>query len=187
MARHLIVVSGLPAAGKSTLTRMLATALRLPVLSLDTIKEAVVDHLGVEDPMLVRRTALEVMSRVVEQGGGDCLADIWIDPARDTVEVAARFRAIPGLSFVELVCRVPTELAVERYSGRSRHRAHLPPNDQSISRIRAAGPAIAPLGLGPAYDVDTTGEIDQPAVLGWLAAHGVRGADSGAGLYDGLS
>jgi hypothetical protein len=42
----LIVVSGAPATGKSTIAAALGAALRFPVLSLDPIKEALADVLG---------------------------------------------------------------------------------------------------------------------------------------------
>jgi predicted kinase len=42
----LIVVSGAPGTGKSTIAAALGTALRFPVLSLDPIKEALADVLG---------------------------------------------------------------------------------------------------------------------------------------------
>ncbi|MBE8523062.1 AAA family ATPase [Amycolatopsis sp. H6(2020)] len=44
-----IVVSGPPAVGKSTLARELATRLTLPLLSRDAIKEALFDTLGYGD------------------------------------------------------------------------------------------------------------------------------------------
>jgi hypothetical protein len=43
------VVSGAPGTGKSTIARELGAALRLPVLSLDPIKEALADVLGLGD------------------------------------------------------------------------------------------------------------------------------------------
>lgn len=43
---QLVIVSGAPGAGKSTLAAPLAIALGLPLLAKDTIKEAVRDALG---------------------------------------------------------------------------------------------------------------------------------------------
>lgn len=44
--REVVVVSGAPAAGKSTLAGPLALTLGFPLLSKDVIKEALFDHLG---------------------------------------------------------------------------------------------------------------------------------------------
>src|SRR4051794_10844242 len=41
-----VVVSGIPASGKTTLARQLALALELPLVSKDVIKEALFDALG---------------------------------------------------------------------------------------------------------------------------------------------
>jgi predicted kinase len=46
---HLIVIAGPPAAGKTTLARQIARALRLPVICKDTLKESLFDHLGAGD------------------------------------------------------------------------------------------------------------------------------------------
>jgi hypothetical protein len=50
-----IVVSGPPAVGKSTIARGLATRLTLPLLSRDAIKEALVDTLGYGDRLQSKR------------------------------------------------------------------------------------------------------------------------------------
>jgi adenylate kinase family enzyme len=175
MNAPVILVSGLPASGKTTLARRLSRTLGLPLLCLDTIKEAIVDEIDVEDRFAVRSAAREVMARLVEDCPRGCLVDIWVNTTRDIPEVTQRFRAIDGVHVLELVCRVPTELAIERYTGRTRHRAHLAAgDDDALARIRAAGPALGPLGLGPAYDVDTSGPPHDAAVLAWLASHGLE-------------
>jgi hypothetical protein len=67
----LIVVSGAPGTGKSTIAAALGVALRFPVLSLDPIKEALADVLGLggEDwSNQVGDAAAEVVFRLA--GGG---------------------------------------------------------------------------------------------------------------------
>ena len=44
-----LVVSGAPATGKSTVSNVLSRGLGVPVLSLDVIKEAMADSLGLGD------------------------------------------------------------------------------------------------------------------------------------------
>jgi hypothetical protein len=48
--RIVVLVNGLPGAGKTTLARTLSQALRAPLFSKDTIKEAHADVLGAEPP-----------------------------------------------------------------------------------------------------------------------------------------
>jgi glucokinase len=175
MNTPVILVSGLPASGKTTLARRLSQVLGLPLLCLDTIKEAIVDEIEVEDRFAVRSASREVLARLIVDCPRGCLVDIWVNPTRDVAEVTQRLRAIGGVHVLELVCRVPTETAIKRYTGRTRHRAHLAAgDDDALARIRAAGPAIGPLGLGPAYDVDTSGPPNDAAVLAWLGSHGVH-------------
>ena len=45
----MVVVTGPPAAGKTTIARELASRLRLPLIAKDTIKEALFDGLGTGD------------------------------------------------------------------------------------------------------------------------------------------
>ena len=47
--KRVALVNGVPASGKSTLARALAASTGWPVLALDTVKEALFDHLGAGD------------------------------------------------------------------------------------------------------------------------------------------
>src|SRR5690242_13687519 len=49
MARRVVVISGAPGTGKSTIAHTLADRLEVPLLSLDIIKEAIGDVLGTGD------------------------------------------------------------------------------------------------------------------------------------------
>lgn len=96
------------------------------------------------------------------------MIDIWLDPSRDH-EVARDGLAGVGVeSAYEILCDVPGEIAAQRYAGRTRHPGHLPPDEATLDRIRAAARIIAPLGLGPALRVDTTGHVDVADIANWL-------------------
>jgi predicted kinase len=53
--RGVFVITGLPAAGKTTLARSLARELAAPLLSKDAIKEPLLDVLGVDGRAASRR------------------------------------------------------------------------------------------------------------------------------------
>uniref|UniRef100_UPI002FCA74F6 hypothetical protein n=1 Tax=Aeromicrobium sp. TaxID=1871063 RepID=UPI002FCA74F6 len=106
----IVVVTGLPGAGKSSLAGRLRDALGLALFSLDTLKEAVVDGLGPavpEDRFAVRLAAREAVVRLVRDNPRGCLVDIWINPVRDDSGFADALRGIDGARFAEVVCRVP--------------------------------------------------------------------------------
>jgi chloramphenicol 3-O-phosphotransferase len=174
----IVVVSGLPAAGKSTLAARLRDELGLPLLSLDTVKEAIVDGMGADVPadrFVVRRAARDIVVALAAANPQGCLIDIWINPGRDESGFADGLRAIEDARFVEVLCRVPVEIALERYAGRHRHPAHLPMDDATRRRIEDAAPLIGPLGLGPHIDVDTVVPVAGErweTLVSWLVGHG---------------
>lgn len=174
MAVPVLVISGLPGAGKTSVGQALSEHLGLPLLSLDSVKEGIVDHVGVPDRLAVRSAAREVVARIVESCPRGCLVDIWVNPLHDTNEVPDRLARIDDVRFLEVVCRVSGELAVQRYAQRHRHPAHVPADEDSFARIREAAPHVGPIGLGPAYDLDTAADTDLPGLLAWLAVHGVH-------------
>lgn len=178
-----VVVSGLPGSGKSTLAEQLHDELGLALLSLDTVKEAVVDGLGPqapEDRFAIRRAARQIVVDLAAANPRGCLIDIWIDPHGDESGFCEGLRSLGAVPVLEVLCRVPVDVAIERYRRRQRHPAHLPMDDSTERRIRDAAPLIGPLGLGPHLDVDTTTPVLGPrldTVLDWLADRTAAGLD----------
>jgi predicted kinase len=75
----LVVVSGAPGTGKSTIARALGADLRFPVLSLDPVKEALADVLGLGDEDWSNRigdAAAEVVFRLAS-AFPDAVAEGW--------------------------------------------------------------------------------------------------------------
>src|SRR5919106_6497389 len=84
-----VVVTGVPGSGKTTVGRLLAHALRAPFLSLDSIKERL---FGVSDGRLdafaLRLAAETELGAEIAAVAGTAVVDIWIQPGRDTERVA---------------------------------------------------------------------------------------------------
>jgi predicted kinase len=158
----LILVTGAPAAGKSTLARALAQDLDLPLLSKDEIKESLFETLGVGDVEWSRRlgaaameilmlTAREVTSVIIECNFNPNYASRITDLARPVIEV---------------FCRVSPDVATRRFASRIRHEGH-----RDAERLREVESWIAsarPLGLGPVLEVDTSAPLDRHDVCAWV-------------------
>ena len=111
----LVVVTGPPAAGKTTVARELAARLRLPLIAKDKIKEALFDGLGTGDAQWSQRLGpptFGVMLALAEEslraGASLVLEANFVRGG----EVAARLAALPA-RFVQVQCSAPLEVLLE--------------------------------------------------------------------------
>jgi GrpB-like predicted nucleotidyltransferase (UPF0157 family)/predicted enzyme related to lactoylglutathione lyase len=101
LAGVFVLVSGPPGSGKSTLARDLAPRIGLPLLAKDTLKQALMDALGVPDVEASRRigrAAVDGLLALAADSGGAVLEGPW---HRDRAPVLA---ALPG-RVLEIFCR----------------------------------------------------------------------------------
>jgi predicted kinase len=156
--RGFVLVGGWPGSGKTTLSRALAAELGMPLLSKDDVKEALMDALGaptdVEESRRLGRAAVFAVLAAARGCPGAVVDSTWYSYA----EVLAR--ALPD-PVVEVRCRVPLATAQDRYVARTRDERHL---DDRRSSSELWGDEVAPLGLGPVLDVDTSGPVDVAVV-----------------------
>ena len=177
-----IIVSGLPASGKSTLARALTARLELPLLDKDDVLESLFDTLGVGD--LDWRRCLSRKSDLMFQGSamalpGAVLTSFWRHPALDT-SAGTPTEWLSNLSgnLVEVHCACSALVAVARFQGRSRHPGH---NDnartsaQLLQQFEVLG-ACGPLGIGRLVRVETSGAFDLDATVAAVKAAVKTGA-----------
>ena len=149
-----VLVGGWPGSGKTTLSRALARDLGVPYLSKDVVKEALMDALGaptsVEESRALGRAAVFAVLRAAQGCEAAVIDSTWY-PYTEPLA-----RALPG-PVVELRCRVPLEVARERYRERLRDERHL---DQLRSEAELWGSEVTPLGVGPLVEVTTTHPVD---------------------------
>jgi predicted kinase len=154
----------MPAAGKTTIARALATELKLPLVTKDDVKESLFDVLGTGDSDWSRRlgrATYEVMfvfCREVLAAGLPVVAEANFFAGSQEEQ----FRALPPHRLVQIHCSAPLELLVERYADRrDRHPGHLDRVRVTELRERFASGAHAPLRLdGGLIEVDTSSSVD---------------------------
>lgn len=129
---YLILVTGLPASGKSTLARELARLLRAPLIGKDMIKEPLLDVLGGADgghSRLLSAASFAVLFSVARELLARGLSLIVEGNFRPGEHERALLDALPpGIAILQVLCRVPESERIERLQRRAtdtgRHAGH---------------------------------------------------------------
>ncbi len=108
----LIVMAGLPAAGKSTIAEVVGNRMGVPVVSVDPIEAAILSAgIDADQPTgLAAYLVAEAFADAVLAGGGSIIVDAVnaVNPAREQwVKLAERRNA--DIRFIEVVCSDGTE------------------------------------------------------------------------------
>ncbi|MGC1732092.1 MAG: AAA family ATPase [Pseudonocardiaceae bacterium] len=169
--RGMVLVSGAPGAGKTTLAVPLAAALGLPLLSKDQIKETLFDALDYPagDLAASRRAgaaAMQVLWTLAETFPSVVL-EANFRPHSDYER--SRIDLLHG-RLVEVHCACPPAVAAQRYATRAasatHHRAHV------LSRLSddMLAEFDQPLGVGQLIRVDTTESVDMATLTATIQA-----------------
>ncbi|HSK80831.1 MAG TPA: AAA family ATPase [Thermoanaerobaculia bacterium] len=180
LTERYVIVTGLPASGKSTLGHAVAAALGLPMLDKDEILEALFDSLGVGDAewrKRLSRAADEVLRRQALHSHGAVIASWWRHPAshEESGTPSEWLRSLPG-ALLELHCACKPEVAAERFLARKRHEGHLD-RFKSHTEILAGFRQLAtlgPLGVGRVVEVNTEQRPELAALLSEITGPPLR-------------
>lgn len=165
----LVVVTGVPGSGKTTLASALARRIGVALLSLDAIKEELARDAPQTPREWLRQDAEAELFRRLTAFDGEAVVDIWVAPRRDTARVAGLL-APWWDDVVEVRCEVPADVAVERYAARDRGWPHLPADEQTLRRIRTAVAHPEPLEAPRTVVVDTTHRVPVASLARTLRA-----------------
>lgn len=158
----LVVVTGMPSSGKTTVAEGLARRLQLPLIAKDEIKESLYESLGAADleaSALLGRAAYALIF---------ALAGATLDSGASVIIEANFFRhqepefaALPEHRLAQVHCHAPLEILVERYARRSRHAGHYDAEKIKELPNRFATGAHDALNLaGDLIELDTTVPLD---------------------------
>lgn len=158
----LIIVTGPPASGKSTLATWLSKQLKIPVLSKDTVRECLFDHLGWGERLWAQKlgkASIALMLHVAKvqlDSGGSIILDNAFDPTPSTRQFETLHEETKA-TFVQIVCQAKTETCMKRFKQRAkkgnRHVGHgdtavitqwqdIPPQFKRFSALPLTGKII---------------------------------------------
>jgi len=177
LSPQLIVVTGRPAAGKTTLARWLAQQLQIPIVSKDNIREVLFERLGWKDrawAQVLGRATIDLMFYFAEmqlEVGRSLILDNAFDPELS----APRFRALTaryGARTIQIVCDSNNETLLQRFETRAnsgcRHPGH--GDEDALAQLRnsLARDQSPVMELdGPVIELDTTDflRVDYHSIL----------------------
>ena len=132
----LVVVTGPPATGKTTVAERISRELGLPLVAKDAIKERLYDELGTGDRAWSQRLGRATFALMFDWAGRLLAAgQPLIVEANFTAAAAPRFNELPPHRTLQLLCTAPRDVVIERYAARRRHGAHL--DDVVLEELRA--------------------------------------------------
>ena len=169
--RHHIIISGLPASGKTTIGLAIANELGLEMLDKDEILDGLFETEGVGDlewRASLSRRADEILRERALESQGAVISSWWRHPA-STVDSGTRIEWLAELrcELIEIHCVCSPETAAARFKARTRHAGHLDHlklDAELITSLRKQS-ALGPLGAGPVIKVSTEKPLELATLI----------------------
>ncbi|HEX4006049.1 MAG TPA: AAA family ATPase [Acidobacteriaceae bacterium] len=167
MLRRLVLVTGPPASGKSTLVQPLAAALGFALLSKDDIKESLFTslHAAPNDPEVSRQlshAATNLLWALAPRCPQLVLeANFRTRDPRERAHLSALL-ALPNTSAVEVHCCLPLEEASRRFAERARTERHHPAHPLHQMSVEQLAEFADPFEITAVIEVDMLRPIAPP-------------------------
>jgi predicted kinase len=167
--RRIVLISGPPASGKTTLARPLAEALGFALLTKDDIKESLFTSMdGPPGDLSFSRRLSDAAMHLLWDLAPHCPrlvleANFRTQSAYERGQLAA-LMALPGARLVEVFCRVPLEDAARRFAQRARDERH-PAHALREMPVDQLAAYAQPFALTSLIEVDTSRPVDADALL----------------------
>jgi predicted kinase len=166
----LVVVTGMPSSGKTTVAEGLAARLALPLVAKDEIKESLYESLGADDVAASARLGTAAyalifrLARTMLASGFSLIVE-----ANFFREQESDFSSLPEHRLAQLHCNAPLAVLLDRYADRSRHAGHHDAEKIKELPARFQSGAHSPLRLGgELIQLDTTEPVDVDTLAGRL-------------------
>lgn len=178
MQKSLVVISGLPGSGKTSLARRLAPALDLPLIDKDDILDRLFELKGIGDDAWRRTLSREsdtILRQEAENSSGAILVSFWRVPGMPSESgTPTDWLHAPSHHLVNVHCLCEPEIAALRFVRRIRHPGHLD-RDASyadvLDSLRALT-SLAPVELGRRIEIDTSQEPEIEEVIRAIRSSG---------------
>lgn len=162
----LVVVTGMPSSGKTTVAEGLAHQLRLPLIAKDEIKESLYESLGADDAASSGRLGVAAyalifaFARTMLESGVSVIVEANFFRGQED-----EFGALPAHRSLQLHCEAPLPILLDRYASRSRHPGHHDAEKLNELPARFESGVHSPLRLdGELIRLDTTRPVELAAL-----------------------
>ena len=173
MVDFLIVVNGLPGAGKTTLAGPLARSLGVPLIAKDAIKEALADAVGVVvSTTQLGGLALDNVWAIARMLKGTVIIESFWASGRDDAYFAAGYASIGAPPGIEIWCEAGDSNARSRFRTRERHPVHQ--DGGRLEQWEGWVGTTRPISKLPTMTVSTELPVDVNAVAAELRSYQSR-------------
>jgi glucokinase len=177
--KSVLMVNGIPASGKSRMAHEISARTGWPVLSLDTVKNPFLEHLGAADRLFNRtlgKASYQSIWSIVRDApeGSAFIIDAWF--GFQPMDLLQDYIAMAGIGpIAEVWCHAPGAVLAERYSARLDERPAGHPGASYIPELIELAARAEPTGLAPLYRSDTTMPASYDAIAAWARSELGRG------------